>query len=99
VGREANTAEEGERGAIGTVECEEVVKIWNIDVVVIEKDAVLVCGGFVVGHGFRVYGSLSSAAEEGEAPLLLSKFTFYFRIMLVTPATFLVTPPQNMRSI
>lgn len=72
MGREANAAEEGEGGAVGAVECEEVVEVWNIDVLVIEEDAVLVCG-FLVGHGFRevlelrVYGSRCSTAEGRDA--------------------------------
>jgi hypothetical protein len=96
VGREANTAEEGERGAIGTVECEEVVKIWNIDVVVIEEDAVLVCGGFVVGHGFRVFMDCSVLRLRKERRRCCCvSLHWYFRIMLVTPASLLVTPPQT----
>lgn len=72
VGRETNAAEEREGRAVGAVESEEVIEVWNIDVLVVEENAVLV-GGFVVGHGFRwilefrVYGSLSSTAKEGEA--------------------------------
>jgi len=81
VGREANAAEEGEGRAVGAVESEEVIEVWNIDVLVIEENAVLV-GGFVVGHGFRwilefgVYGSLSSTAEEGEtvSPCMIAEY-------------------------
>jgi len=52
VGREANAAEEGEGRAVGAVEREEVVEVWNINVLVVEENAVL-DGGFIVGHGFR----------------------------------------------
>lgn len=51
VGRKANAAEKGERGAVGLVECEEVVEVLNVGVLVIEEDAVLVCN-FLVGHDF-----------------------------------------------
>lgn len=52
VGRKANTTEEGEGGTVGAVECEEVVEVWNLSVLVIEENAVLLCA-FVVGHAFR----------------------------------------------
>lgn len=52
VGRKANTTEEGEGGTVGAVECEEVVEVWNLSVLVIEENAELLCA-FVVGHAFR----------------------------------------------
>lgn len=54
VGRNANTAEEAEGGAVGVVKGEDVIEVGNLDVVVIEEDTIFISSSFVLlRHGLR----------------------------------------------
>lgn len=67
MGRNANAAEEAEGGAVGAVECDDVVQVGDLGVLVIQEDAVLLRrGGFVAGHGFHGGGEGLFVAAQSQ---------------------------------
>lgn len=62
MGRKANTTQQVEGGAVGAIEGEEVVEVWNFSVIVVKEHSVLL-SVFLFGHG-RVQGLCSPVLSQ-----------------------------------